>query len=90
MIEPTIGRVVLFNDGTAQRVPASICFVHPNGLINIGGFNEVGIPFNRTGVTLRQDDEICLTGDAEWMPYQKGQAKKTEELEEQIAEQTAT
>ena len=86
MIEPTIGRVVLFNDGQSdQRVPAIICYVWSNEMINIAGFDCNGNTFNRTSVTLIQEGD-CPVGSAEWMPYQKGQAAKTEALEQEIAD----
>lgn len=85
MIKPTIGRMVLFNDGASdQRVPAQICYVHSDTCINIGGFDQGGMPFSRTGVDLIQDDEACHIGAAEWMDYQKSQAEKTEELENKL------
>jgi len=78
MIKPTIGRTVLFNNGSAQRVPATICFVHSDDIINIGGFTSNGTPFARTSIKLCQNDEECQKNDAEWMPYQKQQAGGTE------------
>lgn len=91
MIKPTIGRVVLFNDGMSdQRVPALITYVHSDDKINIGGHNKCGSPIAQTDVHLCQEGEVCQKYQAEWMIFQKGQAKKTEELEEKIAEQTST
>jgi hypothetical protein len=77
MIKPTIGRVVLFNDGRSdQRVPGLVCYVWSDDMIDIAGFDSNGIPFQRTSVHLCQDDETCEIGQAEWMPYQKDQAAK--------------
>lgn len=79
MIKPTIGRVVLFNDGLSiQRVPALICYVNSDERINIGGFSADGTPFSSINVYLCQGSEECSFGEAEWMPYQKEQAKKHE------------
>ncbi len=77
MIKPTIGRVVLFNDGVSdQRVPALIAYVYSDTVITIAGFDRDGNPFKATEVELIQDDSECTVGTAEWMPYQKEQAEK--------------
>lgn len=80
MIKPTIGRVVLFNDGVSdQRVPALISYVHGDTCINVGGFDQNGQPFSHTSVVLCQEEgDECNVGCAEWMPYQKTQAEKHE------------
>lgn len=80
MITPTIGRIVLFNDGLSdQRVPAFITYVHSDTCINIGGFDQFGNIFNSTSVILIQEEgDICRIGMAEWMMHQKKQAKKYE------------
>jgi len=76
-IKPTIGRVVLFNDGVSdQRVPALITYVHNDSCINIGGFDQNGNAFGRTSVVLCQGESECIVGSAEWMSYQKEQAEK--------------
>lgn len=86
MIKPTIGRVVLFfpcapwpaNDGK-NPIPAVIAKVWSDRLINIGGFDQNGAPFNATSVILHQEGDPKPPGvHAEWMPYQIGQAKRTE------------
>jgi hypothetical protein len=97
MIQPTIGRVVLFHvdkakvDAGGQALPALVCFVHSDNLINVGGFETDGTPFAHTEVPLLQDDDAPpATGPyAEWMPYQKGQAAKTEQLQSQLATEGA-
>jgi hypothetical protein len=83
MIKPTIGRVVLVNiPGFLQQWPALIAFVHSDRLINVGGFDNSGNPLALTSVPLLQDDDLKPEGiHAEWMPYQKGQAAKTEQAE---------
>lgn len=91
MIKPSIGRVVLFWPGPpvhseVQPMPALVAFVHSDRLINVGGFDMNGNPIKATSVTLLQDDDVppSVGPYAEWMPYQKGQAAKTEALEASI------
>jgi hypothetical protein len=90
VIPPTIGRVVL-----VQKRPGSLDITQPEAafitkvwsdrLINVGGFNANGTPFGETSVPLLQDDDPATLGPyAEWMPYQKGQAAKTEALEAKL------
>lgn len=82
MIKPTIGRVVLYNDGnSSQRVPAFITYVWSDNMINIGGFDFNGDAFGQTSVHLCKDNEECFIGQAEWMPYQKEQAAKHDQEE---------
>ncbi|OWY35285.1 hypothetical protein CEJ45_08410 [Herbaspirillum aquaticum] len=70
-------------------MPALISRVWNDRLINIGGFDADGKPFSATSVPLIQGDEPegqeLPQFYAEWMPYQKGQAAKTEALEKQTA-----
>ena len=55
-IIPTIGRVILFNDGNSdQPVPVLICYVHDEDHISIGGFYADGTPFGRVCVPLNHD-----------------------------------
>lgn len=83
MIEPTIGRVVLYRpkdtmDQPDLRHAAQIAFVHGVSMVNIGVLDEFGVHYNEQMVRLMQDDEPCQPGCCEWMPYQKGQAVKLE------------
>lgn len=85
MIKPTIGRVVLYKFDTSEdRWPALVCFVHSDTLINIGGFDHQCNAFGKSSVTLAQDRPAEI-GEAEWMPYQKGQAAKAEQLEKELS-----
>jgi hypothetical protein len=97
-IEPTIGRVVWYWPGTVlamdsglrdrkQPYTAQICFVNRDGSINIAGYKHDGEAFVARSVTLHQADDAQAPKEpyAEWMPYQKGQAAKTEALEKQLA-----
>jgi len=90
MISPTIGRVVWFQPACAPGQPlrdqpyaALVAYVHGDHCINVGGFDGNGTPFAACSVPLLQDeDPIPANGYfAQWMPYQKGQAAKTEALE---------
>ena len=95
MIKPTIGRVVWVQNRPSaignQAEAAFITYVHSDTCINVGGFNANGTPFGETSVLLVQDDQIKprRVVYAKWMPYQKGQAAKTEALETAVAARTA-
>ncbi len=92
MIEPTIGRVVWVRNrhGRMHDQPetAQICFVHSNTLINVGGLDHVGQHFRCVNIQLRQGEpsEVIDPNAAycEWMPYQKGQAAKTDAVMEEV------
>ena len=94
IIIPTVGRVVLYNPGpddpggkSSQPHAATIAYVWDDRKVNLAINNSDGRPYNRQSVTLIQsdvDEKVDCTGCAEWMPYQKGQAAKTEELEKQL------
>lgn len=79
-IEPTVGRVVLYYPkGIApptQPCRADVCFVHPDGRINIAWNNADGVQQAATAVYLVQPgEEPPKSGHyAFWMPYQVGQA----------------
>ena len=85
MIPPTIGRVVWFwptqPSPVQQPYAAMVAYVHNERCINIGGFDHNGNPFSQTSVQLLQDDDVPRGACCSWMPYQKGQAAKTEALE---------
>ena len=77
MIKPTIGRVVLlFRRTLTEPIPALVCHVWNDHLINVGGFDGNGVPIAFTSVTLVQGDEERPKSEywAEWMPYQKAVA----------------
>ena len=97
MIKPTIGRVVWFHPSTnsneAGFTPAAICaaivaYVHSDTCVNLAVFDGNGVCHSKTSVTLIQDDQqpLELGYYCEWMPYQKGQAAKTETAESSLAE----
>ncbi len=94
MIKPTVGRVVWYvgSEGdelngmpkSDQVCAALIAYVHSDTLVNLVVFDCNGAPHSRTSVTLlhegAKEGPYCT-----WMPYQKGQAAKTEELEAKLA-----
>ena len=90
MIQPTVGRIVWYHPnlsdpggivpGTVQA--AIIAHVWNDSCVNLGVFDPDGLPYSRTSVYLQQDEGVDQSLPyATWMPYQKGQAVKTEELE---------
>lgn len=92
MIKPTIGRVVWYHpySSTPEQQPqaAVISYVWSDTCVNLGVFNPNGNSIGVTSVFLWQNDgevERPSSSYAEWMPYQQGQAAKTEALEKQLA-----
>ncbi|WP_312903626.1 hypothetical protein [Stutzerimonas nitrititolerans] len=92
MIKPTVGRVVHYFpamlDEGAKPEPGSplaaiITRVWTDTCINITYFDANGVAFGKTSVLLVHDDQQPAPDGAyvAWMPYQKGQAAKTEALE---------
>lgn len=73
-----------------QPLAALIAYVHSDTLVNLAVFDHTGRSHGRTSIRLMQDgDELGPIGDdtlepesafAFWMPYQKGQAAKTEDV----------
>lgn len=91
-IKPTIGRVIWFTPSPAispgidhrdQPLQGSIAYVHNDTSINVGGFDARGAPYAAINVKLVQEGEERPEGGhfAEWMPYQRGQAAKTDAAE---------
>lgn len=86
MIKPSVGRVVLFYPHADEGEPegttyaALVAKVLDDRSVNLAIFNSSGAPFSRQAVQLLQDDDAApATGHyAAWMPYQVGQAAKTE------------
>ena len=93
MIEPTVGRVVWYHPAASDPggvVPgdvqaALIAHVWDDRCVNLAVFDSNGGPYSRTSVHLAQDNEAAGPGEAEWIPYQKGQAAKAEQLESELA-----
>lgn len=93
MIKPTIGRVVWYHPPKSpskdQPHAALVSFVHSDTTVNLAVFNDRGEHYNATSVFLWDGESefpqsVAASGYAEWMPYQKGQAAKTEELEKKL------
>jgi hypothetical protein len=94
MIVPTVGRVVWFwpshvsdpgfaHHDTREPVAAIVAHVWGDRMVNLAVFDSNGVPHSMTSVQLLQDDDpkpehgyFCA-----WMPYQMGQAAKTEAAE---------
>jgi hypothetical protein len=98
VIEPTVGRVVWYRPthadplGSAveptKRYAAHVADVLPDGTVNLLVISPMASTFDRVGVTLVQEGEP-EPGQCQWMPYQKGQAAKTESLLQREAAQAA-
>jgi hypothetical protein len=89
MIKPTVGRIVWYwlAHGSPQREPlaAIVCGVKSDSVVNLSVFDHGGALFSHIDVPLIQEgDERPVTHFCEWMPYQKGQAAKTEALESKL------
>ncbi|MBB2928375.1 crAss001_48 related protein [Paraburkholderia silvatlantica] len=99
MIKPTRGRVVLFTPSKDDQVPhggeaiaAIIAHVHSDSLVNLTVFDAFGRVHARPSIQLLGDDAAIRPKEgpyAEWMPYQKGQAAKTEAAEGRLAAYTS-
>lgn len=84
MIKPTVGRVVLFHPMIEHDQPyaAIVAYVHSDTLVNLVIFGPEGGVYANNSVLLLPDDAKAPSSGfyAEWMPCQKGQAAKTEEV----------
>lgn len=99
MIKPTVGRVVWYTPakddyGRAQfacsfeqPLAAIIAHVHSDSMVNLTVFDANGASHGVCSVDLIQDGQPKPDHGryCEWMPYQKGQAAKTEQLEQKLA-----
>ena len=92
MIKPTIGRVVWFHplDADPEITHAAIvCHVWSDVEVNLCVFDSNGGSYPTKRTFLYQGEGDRPTHNfAEWMPYQQGQAAKTEALEKQLAERS--
>jgi hypothetical protein len=94
MIKPTIGRVVWYHppftpdSGTNELTLAAIvAYVWSDTCVNLAIFDQNGVAHSQTSVFMYQGEgERPACSYCEWMPYQLGQAAKTEAV---IAEVTA-
>jgi hypothetical protein len=86
MIKPTIGRVVWYHPAFASdsgsneyTLAALVCHVHSDTSVNLAVFDSNGVAASKTSVFLFQGEGVRPSFPyAEWMPYQIGQAAKTE------------
>jgi hypothetical protein len=86
-MKPTVGRIVYYKSyGTpngeykSEDRAAIITRVHNDTCVDLAVWNPTGMFFNTSVV------QGTNGGQWDWMPFQKGQAAKTEELELQIKE----
>jgi hypothetical protein len=89
MIKPTIGRVVWFHPSGStsdqQPLAALIAYVHSETMVNLATFDVNGVASGATSVFLYQGDtDRPQSYYCEWMPYQQGQAARTEALEKKL------
>lgn len=93
IIRPTVGRVVWYRPPghpvDAQPCSAQIAYVHTDQMVNIGWLTPNGESKAATSVYLDQGvrprpDYVKDSGYCQWMPYQVGQAQRTQELEQRI------
>ena len=94
-IKPTVGRIVWYTPYQSDTFPfqagqplaAIVCGVWSDTCVNLAVFDVNGNSHSRTSVLLWQDNSEApkpSVGYAEWMPYQKGQAAKVEQLQQQL------
>lgn len=89
MIKPTVGRIVWYWPGPDvslgngdQPCSATVTHVHDDRLVNLSALSAEGVVNGRTRVTLVQPGDPKPEGRdyCEWMPYQQGQAAKSEDV----------
>ena len=86
MIKPSVGRIVNFFLDKDQKEPfaAIITKVIRDDLIYVTVFAPMNVPEAYIDIPINRDVKQCPC--AEWMEYQKGQAQKTSQLEQQLKE----
>lgn len=97
MITPTNGRQVWYwrsgaTYGVNQPEAATVCYVQHDRLVNLQVLDQNGTSRGERNVVLRQPEDPELAQQVvvespfcEWMPYQKDQAAKTEQIRSVIA-----
>lgn len=93
MITPTPGRVVWYRPGPQDPTPifkgeplaAIVTRAIGDRSVNLTVFRADGVTYGRHDVQLLQDGDKAPAdaGYCQWMPYQLGQAAKTEAAERQ-------
>jgi hypothetical protein len=94
MIKPSIGRVMWYRPGEylgdmvqhdrSQPMMAHVCYVWGDHMVNLMVIDHDANQHKRTSVPIIQEGSPWNIGPspyAEWMPFQKGQAAKTEAAE---------
>lgn len=90
-IKPTVGRVVWYKAHPADTFAgagdgfqaAVVAKVWSDTCVNLGVFDANGNVHGRTSVLLVQPGaEVPAAGYCTWMPFQLGQAAKTQQLEQ--------
>lgn len=98
VIEPTPGRIVWYWPAPNDNIPAlagkplaaTVAAVHDTRTVNLTVFDAYGNLHSRQSVHLVQpEDDPVFVPYAQWMPYQVGQAAKTEQVEAQLEEVAA-
>lgn len=90
MIKPTVGRIVWYHWSSEAKdtvpVAAIITGVVDDATVHLCLFQATRAPMPVSTVLLIQEGENPPPNVTycEWMPYQKGQAAKTEALEKQV------
>ncbi len=90
-ITPTVGRIVNYvntrgPDGIPTIRPAIVVDVHSDTCITVFVLRAPGDGAPSGIETSRVHSDESLLHTWHWMPYQKGQAAKTEQLEKQVAD----
>lgn len=86
-INPTVGRIVWYGGDKYfkqhdQPLAAIVCCVNKGGTVNLAVFDSDGSTHHRQNVTLVQEGDKRPAGAfCMWMPYQLGQAAKTEQVQ---------
>lgn len=99
MIKPSVGRVVWYYPAAGDpcfsasyKAPyaAHIAYVWSDTCVNLMVISPEGQPLQKTSVELVHDDSVLPPNQSycAWMPFQKGQAQKTEALEQKLKEST--
>jgi len=98
-IQPTVGRVVYFTpaivndqsiipDWQSGVCAAIVTAVHNDNCVNLAVFDVSGNQYGRCSVchvsTVPDGEDVKKYDTWDWMPYQKGQAAKTEQLEAKL------
>lgn len=97
MIKPTVGRVVWYypkgHTNGEQPHAAIIAHVWSDTCVNLAIFDANGQPYppGKTSILLVQEGAPIPTGGdyCTWMPYQMGQAQRTEQAEKALSESKA-